>query len=60
MKFGCEDGYTTINVKKFIELKKKKWKSSHCGAVETNLTENHKVAGSIPGLAWWVEDPELP
>ena len=25
-----------------------------------NLTRNHKVAGLIPGLAQWVEDPELP
>ena len=25
--------------------------SSHCGAVEMNLTRNHEVAGSIPGLA---------
>ena len=25
--------------------------SSHHGAVETNLTRNHEVAGSIPGLA---------
>ena len=26
----------------------------------TNLTRNHDVAGSIPGLAPWVEDPALP
>ena len=24
-------------------------RSSHCGAVETNPTRNHEVAGSIPG-----------
>ena len=34
--------------------------SSHCGAVEMNLTRNHEVVGSIPGLVQWVKDPAFP
>ena len=34
--------------------------SSHRGAAEMNPTRNHKVVGSIPGLAQGVKDPVLP
>ena len=40
-----------LNFKKNLE-----W-SSHRGAVEMNLTRNHEIAGSIPGLYQWVKDP---
>ena len=33
--------------------------SSHYGSMVENLTHNHEVAGSIPGLAQWVKDLAL-
>ena len=33
--------------------------SSHFGAEEMNLTRNHEVVGSIPGIAQWVKDPAI-
>ena len=41
-----------------IGLKYRMW-SSHRGSEETTPTRNHEVAGSILGLAPWVEDPAL-
>ena len=49
-------------IKKTITFFKKTMyhgRSHHDGA-EMNLTRIHEVVGSIPGLAQWVTDPELP
>lgn len=43
----------------YLNLKRSSW-SSHCGALETNLTSNLEVLGSIPGLTQWVKDLVLP
>ena len=41
------------------EWKKVNYRSSHRSVAEMNPTRNHKVVGSIPGLAQWVKDPAL-
>ena len=35
----------------------KEMRSSHCGSAEMNLTRVHEVAGSIPSMAQWGQDP---
>ena len=34
--------------------------TSCLGAVEMNLSRNHEIVGSIPGLPQWVKDLVLP
>ena len=53
-----QDGYNNFFF--FFFLKQSKCWSSHCGTVEPNLTGNHEVAGSIPGLTQWIKDLALP
>ena len=50
--------FTNIDAK-FLIKKSVNW-SSLCVAAETNMTRNHEVAGSIPGLGQWVKDPAFP
>ena len=42
-----------------LQFKIKHHRSSPRGVVATNLTRDHEVAGSIPGLAQQVKDPGI-
>ena len=43
-----------------LALISQKFRSSHCGTGEMNLTRIHEDEALIPGLAQWVKDPVLP
>ena len=49
-----------LGVAKKKKFGSNKSESSRHGSAEVNLTRNHEVVGSIPGLDHWVGDPALP
>ena len=46
-------------VVRFLLFKTLAFQSSRHGTVETNLTRNHEVVGSILGLTQWIKVPLL-